>query len=72
MRTNQGGRFRFDINEIGEMHHNPAKNVLYVRASVEEISKRMGIPAGAGGKSAFVGHEKNVCGALGASHSVRR
>ena len=22
----------YDINEIGEMHHNPAKNVLYVRA----------------------------------------
>ena len=31
----------FDINEIGEMHHNPAKNVLYVRASVEEIAKRL-------------------------------
>jgi uncharacterized protein YyaL (SSP411 family) len=34
----------YDINEIGEMHHNPAKNVLYVRASVEEISKRLGLP----------------------------
>jgi hypothetical protein len=33
----------YDINEIGEMHHNPAKNVLYVRASVEEIEKRLGI-----------------------------
>ena len=22
----------YDINEIGEMHHNPAKNVLYMRA----------------------------------------
>ena len=31
----------FDINEIGEMHHNPAKNVLYVRASIEEIAKRL-------------------------------
>jgi len=34
----------YDINEIGEMHHNPAKNVLYVRASVEEISKRLNMP----------------------------
>src|SRR5277367_3076414 len=34
----------YDINEIGEMHHNPAKNVLYVRASVEEISKRLNLP----------------------------
>ncbi len=32
---------RYDINEVGEMHHNPAKNVLYVRAPVEEIAKRM-------------------------------
>ena len=31
----------FDINEIGEMHHNPAKNVLYIRASVEELVKRL-------------------------------
>src|SRR5580692_11605398 len=31
----------YDINEIGEMHHNPAKNVLYVRASAEEIAQRL-------------------------------
>ena len=31
----------YDIHEIGEMHHNPAKNVLYVRAPVEEIAKRL-------------------------------
>src|SRR5437899_478590 len=35
---------RYDINEIGEMHHNPAKNVLYIRASLEEISKRLNFP----------------------------
>src|SRR5580700_707576 len=34
---------RYDINEIGEMHHNPAKNVLYVRASIEEIAQRLSI-----------------------------
>jgi uncharacterized protein len=34
----------YDINEIGEMHHNPAKNVLYVRAPVEEIAKRLNLP----------------------------
>jgi uncharacterized protein len=32
----------FDINEVGEMHHNPAKNVLYVRSSLEEIAARTG------------------------------
>ncbi|HJT69412.1 MAG TPA: thioredoxin domain-containing protein, partial [Terriglobales bacterium] len=34
----------YDINEIGEMHHNPAKNVLYQRAPVEEISQRLNTP----------------------------
>ena len=33
----------YDINEVGEMHHNPAKNVLYVRAPVEEVGRRMNL-----------------------------
>ena len=33
----------YDINEIGEMHHNHFKNVLYQRAGVEEIARRLGI-----------------------------
>jgi len=36
----------YDINEIGEMHHNPAKNVLYIRASVDEIARRLNLPTG--------------------------
>src|SRR5215467_598889 len=36
----------YDINEIGEMHHNPAKNVLYQRASVAEITSRLGLAPG--------------------------
>src|ERR1700730_3276001 len=35
----------YDVNEVGEMHHNPEKNVLYVRAPIEEIAKRMGLTA---------------------------
>jgi uncharacterized protein YyaL (SSP411 family) len=31
----------YDIGEVGEMHHNPAKNVLYVRANVGEIAERV-------------------------------
>jgi uncharacterized protein YyaL (SSP411 family) len=42
---NQIAALRYDINEVGEMHHNPAKNVLYVRASIDEISKRMKLPS---------------------------
>jgi uncharacterized protein YyaL (SSP411 family) len=39
----QVAALHYDINEIGEMHHNPAKNVLYVRAPVEEIARRMNL-----------------------------
>src|SRR6266550_2485383 len=31
----------YDVNEVGEMHHNPAKNVLYVRAPIEQIAVRL-------------------------------
>jgi uncharacterized protein len=40
----QVAALHYDINEVGEMHHNPAKNVLYVRASVEEIARRLTLP----------------------------
>jgi hypothetical protein len=39
----QAVALHYDINEIGEMHHNPAKNVLYIRAPVEEIARRMNL-----------------------------
>ena len=32
----------YDIAETGEMHHNPAKNVLWVRAMPEEVASHMG------------------------------
>src|SRR5713226_4457881 len=32
-----------DIQEVGDMHHNPAKNVLYIRSSLEEIARRLNI-----------------------------
>src|SRR5712692_7997024 len=41
----QVAALHYDINEIGEMHHDPAKNVLYVRAPIEEIARRMSISA---------------------------
>jgi uncharacterized protein YyaL (SSP411 family) len=36
----------FDIGEIGEMQHDPKRNVLFVAASVEEVAVRLGISAG--------------------------
>ena len=39
----QAVALHYDINEAGEMQHNTAKNVLWVRALPEEIASRMGI-----------------------------
>jgi uncharacterized protein len=39
----QSASLRYDISEIGEMHHDPAKNVLFVRASEQEIGKRLSL-----------------------------
>ena len=33
----------YDIGEIGDMHHDPAKNVLHVRGTLEEVAKSNGI-----------------------------
>jgi uncharacterized protein YyaL (SSP411 family) len=37
----QVAALRYDINEVGEMHHNPAKNVLWVRLPIEAIAGKM-------------------------------
>jgi hypothetical protein len=39
----QVAALHYDINEVGEMHHNPAKNVLYVRAPIDQIARRMNL-----------------------------
>jgi uncharacterized protein YyaL (SSP411 family) len=36
----------YDIEAMGEMHHNAAKNVLWVRALPEEVASRLGIEQG--------------------------
>jgi len=41
----QVAALHYDINEVGEMHHNPAKNVLYVRAPLNEIARRTKLTA---------------------------
>ncbi|HTK94395.1 MAG TPA: thioredoxin domain-containing protein [Terriglobales bacterium] len=32
---------RYNINEIGEMHHDPARNVLFVHAALDEIAQKL-------------------------------
>src|SRR6185437_7248215 len=35
----------YDIGEIGDMHHNPLKNVLHVRVTLEEVARANGVTA---------------------------
>jgi uncharacterized protein len=34
----------YDIGELGDMHHNPAKNVLHVKLTREQAASQLGIP----------------------------
>ncbi len=34
----------YDIQDVGDMHHNPAKNVLHVANPLEQIARRLSIP----------------------------
>ncbi len=40
----QVAMLHYDIGEVGEMHHNHAKNVLYLRTPVSEIAQRLKKP----------------------------
>ena len=67
----QVAALHYDINEVGEMHHNPAKNVL-VRAGFggrDCAADESG--AGTRPRIAGVGEEENVCGAAAATDAVR-
>jgi uncharacterized protein YyaL (SSP411 family) len=33
----------YDLGELGDMHHNPAKNVLHVKHSIEFVAQRLGL-----------------------------
>jgi len=35
----------YDIGELGDMHHNPSKNVLHRKYSIEEVATAIGKPA---------------------------
>ena len=48
----------YDIQEAGDMHHNPAKNVLHIRGSVEEVARRLNIPEERAGALLAVAQKK--------------
>ena len=60
----------YDIGEIGDMHHNPAKNVLHVRGTLEGVAKSNQHLAGRGEGTAGAGKDEVVCGAAAAAYSV--
>jgi uncharacterized protein YyaL (SSP411 family) len=35
----------YDIQQVGDMHHNPAKNVLHIAMPLEEVARRLNISA---------------------------
>jgi uncharacterized protein YyaL (SSP411 family) len=39
----EAAALHYDIEAAGEMHHNPAKNVLWLRAMPEEVASRVGV-----------------------------
>jgi uncharacterized protein YyaL (SSP411 family) len=39
----EAAALHYDIEAMGEMHHNAAKNVLWVRAMPEEVASRLGV-----------------------------
>ncbi len=68
----QVAALHYDINEVGEMHHNPAKNVLYVRAPVEEIAQAAEPGARACDGAARIGQEEDVRGPAATAYALCR
>ena len=62
----------YDVNEVGEMHHNPEKNVLYVRASGRGDCQTSEPDRRRRGRLAGVGPAENVCRPSKAAYALRR
>ncbi len=62
----------YDIGEVGEMHHNPAKNVLWVKSSVEQIAVSNGMSVDRASALLDSAKQKIVCGAAEAADSLYR
>ena len=60
----------YDIQEAGDMHHNPAKNVLYVANPTGEIARRLNIPEEQAQALLDSAQKKMYAARLAASYSV--
>ncbi len=62
----------YDIGEIGEMHHDPAKNVLYLRAGIDEIARRQNISEDKVRELLASARKKMYAARLAAAHTLCR
>ena len=60
----------YDIGEIGDMHHNVAKNVLHVKRPLDVVARKAGMRRGGGARAAGFGEAEAVCGAAAAADAV--
>ena len=68
----EAAALHYDIEPVGEMHHDPTKNVLWVRALPEEVASRMGVEQGQSARPACVGEDQALRGAPEASNALHR
>ena len=62
----------FNVGEVGNMHHNPAKNVLHVTGTLEGRGAAGGGDGRGGGRGAGECEAKAVCGAAAAADALHR
>jgi len=54
----------YDIGELGDMHHNPAKNVLHRKLTIEEAARRAGLTAEEAERELFSAKKKLLAARL--------
>ncbi len=62
----------YDIGDLGDMHHNPAKNVLHVKRPIEALAKELNREASRGDRFAGQCASQACDGACGAAHALCR
>ena len=62
----------WDIGELGDMHHNPAKNVLHVKQTLAEMAAQSGVAADEPAAAAGLGAQQTAGGARQAAYAVYR
>ena len=62
----------WDIGELGDMHHNPAKNVLHVKQTLEELAAQTGRPRRSCARCCDSARRKLLAARAAAAHAVYR